>query len=1356
MASRNCKKGNKDTVRGTSKKSKDGLQTQPIFNSIEEKNHILDQLKEMFQEVVDIEVINSVAENCNYNRQASVEALMMISNDADISSASHLEARNIYVPELPLHRLKPPRASLSREIHVPELPIKHPPRALGARNKLIVAEYQNKIKKKKNSPFSGFSSNSPTRISEKNEMPTSGQGAIKVAYRCPNNFEGSDSDADVVIEEEKEYDMATGNSFTLSDTPCSTIPQFLTPMISLQHRSQNKSNLKMKKQQSVAAVCGLQTVSQSSSVSSAFTNKVSPNSMTSTHTMNSKITISASGEIQKHILQGTRLMILMRGVPGSGKSSLAKNIIQQTLGKNIDCSKYIFSTDDFFVSLGLFIPNMLPEAHTWNKKRVWEMEPYALLAVQHGYILKLLEPSTPWRYQASKLVKKNIHGVQFQQIHNMLTRFEKDLTGTKLISMLKLHYSSNNKPPQPAASKPTMNPKRKNVQCAVSNAADSFTKKNTRRRKKPSKQVLSHSENLQETFDTQFDDARKMNDLTLFSTENCLEENKKLDPCIANKLIISDEEWKYESDSDEASENANKPEEKLNVTEQCWEYILVSEDSKWIYQRDHSETLENNTEELLIDLTHEIENDIDLSGVSQVFDVKLSDETLFPSVAVSEDLLGKHASKLTESAKSDFNITNIAVDKRSPINVDFSLEELNQWLYEMDPCLDPTRELHITEPMHQSQQKSTFYSKIDNIENRDISSKHSSVTEDLVHIPSMIMSADIRYPKSSMEETDCKAENVIEVAMVNNENSNEGNNLELSTINNEQKILESRVIHDEYKIGLQSNSTILAMTSETLVDIENNKSDPIYVESVLTQNKSFLIPDNAVIPSVQQYEPQIFNDEPSNSELIRVKELDDRLNTDINFVFALEKDNLEKLKDSKKQSDNSSILTESNVCRLLQKHKMSEPVGQSSDCLLEEGTNKNNFLSASCVDSYDMMEKEKVVNECVLQMSPKMVPLHDQIPWVLTANENQNANDEWEQNLEEVENSLRKSCMPLPARDQRSPRKNLKPLRQTMEKRTFVQEQEIQIWDTVAEPLVTWETKNEPENSIMNVTKQSDDPQPQRSVFSSLIDGNKFLSYSTPDYSFVHQQKQISESSNEIILQSKVDKSTITQCQYFSLSMQLSKTIGIPEVKENVKIMTAYNKPINDSKDDLKEIFEKCCFNLNWTIDLLLESKLENFDHGTCVQSQNKVSQNIQKEEIKANLEEMYISPKDEMDETAKKVWQEEVKKYLEDSVVMSEESYPEHTLLIKKSRYGNIMDTNQDTKGQFDINPSAIVTDQEAAGSSILEREVKAGDDDESESTISSSSEEEEMLSVSLDSGFINQLHEKFGNPFPYYEGKD
>lgn len=88
-------------------------------------------------------------------------------------------------------------------------------------------------------------------------------------------------------------------------------------------------------------------------------------------------------------------LVLVRGIPGSGKSTFAKLI----------CNQYV-EADMFFNIEGeyMFDPTKLKEAHEWCRNKTeewmkqdwnvavsntftqeWEMEPYFELAKKHGY-----------------------------------------------------------------------------------------------------------------------------------------------------------------------------------------------------------------------------------------------------------------------------------------------------------------------------------------------------------------------------------------------------------------------------------------------------------------------------------------------------------------------------------------------------------------------------------------------------------------------------------------------------------------------------------------------------------------------------------------------------------------------------------------------------------------------------------------------------------------------------------------------------------------------------------------------------------------------------------------------------------
>ena len=122
-------------------------------------------------------------------------------------------------------------------------------------------------------------------------------------------------------------------------------------------------------------------------------------------------------------------LYVIRGLPGSGKSSLAKELI-------IDHGK-VFSADDYFERSGQYIfnPAKLPEAHDECRENVrkameskcpkiaihntfskrWEAEPYFALAKKFGYSVSVIECQSNFG---------NIHNVPNDKILKMIERWE--------------------------------------------------------------------------------------------------------------------------------------------------------------------------------------------------------------------------------------------------------------------------------------------------------------------------------------------------------------------------------------------------------------------------------------------------------------------------------------------------------------------------------------------------------------------------------------------------------------------------------------------------------------------------------------------------------------------------------------------------------------------------------------------------------------------------------------------------------------------------------------------------------------------------------------------------------------------
>jgi len=130
---------------------------------------------------------------------------------------------------------------------------------------------------------------------------------------------------------------------------------------------------------------------------------------------------------------------IMRGISGSGKSTIAKILAEKKNGK-------ICSTDDFFIINGeyKFDPSKLKENHEKNFEkfkelidkgaeviivdntnlRYWEAEKYIKEAKKHNYkviVVNIIPPKDP-----KVLAKRNSHGVPLEAIKQMYERFSSE------------------------------------------------------------------------------------------------------------------------------------------------------------------------------------------------------------------------------------------------------------------------------------------------------------------------------------------------------------------------------------------------------------------------------------------------------------------------------------------------------------------------------------------------------------------------------------------------------------------------------------------------------------------------------------------------------------------------------------------------------------------------------------------------------------------------------------------------------------------------------------------------------------------------------------------------------------------
>lgn len=136
-------------------------------------------------------------------------------------------------------------------------------------------------------------------------------------------------------------------------------------------------------------------------------------------------------------------LVIMRGLPGSGKTTYAKEI-----------TKYggiVLSSDDYFKDEAgnyIYDRSKLKDSHIWNQKRAadamvsgyelividntnvrkWETKPYVKVAVDLGYDVFFIEPPNYWVKDLDELMARDDKRVPRKTMERMLREWEDDFT----------------------------------------------------------------------------------------------------------------------------------------------------------------------------------------------------------------------------------------------------------------------------------------------------------------------------------------------------------------------------------------------------------------------------------------------------------------------------------------------------------------------------------------------------------------------------------------------------------------------------------------------------------------------------------------------------------------------------------------------------------------------------------------------------------------------------------------------------------------------------------------------------------------------------------------------------------------
>lgn len=130
-------------------------------------------------------------------------------------------------------------------------------------------------------------------------------------------------------------------------------------------------------------------------------------------------------------------LFIIRGLPGSGKTTLAKTLVPTS--NIVSADTFFFSNTDTYN----FDPTLLNHAHYLSQRecealmltgvdiavdnvndKLDHMFPYVKLAKDHGYTIHVVTPETPWALDVEECANKNTKNVPLSTIQKVFDNFE--------------------------------------------------------------------------------------------------------------------------------------------------------------------------------------------------------------------------------------------------------------------------------------------------------------------------------------------------------------------------------------------------------------------------------------------------------------------------------------------------------------------------------------------------------------------------------------------------------------------------------------------------------------------------------------------------------------------------------------------------------------------------------------------------------------------------------------------------------------------------------------------------------------------------------------------------------------------